>query len=188
MLIPDALDRLSLKKILHIGAHLCEERELYRRLGIHTTWIEANPNIARHNSDVINAVVSDKDGEEVEFIVTNNGQSSSILELKTHRTAYPDVVEVHRFKARTITIDTLFPGADFDSMNLDIQGAELKALRGACKALKNIRAIYTEVNLDELYAGCARIGEIDEFLRSFGFTRTDTRFTESGWGDALYIK
>ena len=68
------------------------------------------------------------------------------------------------------------------------QGAELKALKGAKNLLKNVRAVYSEVNREELYAGCALIEEVDEFLKEFGFIRTDTKFTEFGWGDALYLK
>ena len=56
-------------------------------------------------------------------------------------------------------------------------------------ALKNIDAVYTEVNLDEIYINCARVEEIDEYLKIFGFERVLTKTPDSGlWGDALYLK
>ena len=42
-------------------------------------------------------------------------------------------------------------------MNLDIQEAELLALKGSDKILNYIDAIYTEVNLDEIYLNCAKL-------------------------------
>ena len=48
--------------------------------------------------------------------------------------------------------------------------------------------IYTEVNEEELYEGCALIDEIDEFLTLFNFERVKTHMTKEKWGDAFYIK
>jgi len=73
-------------------------------------------------------------------------------------------------------------------MNLDIQGAELKALKGSTLILPHIKSIYTEVNTKELYENCAMLHELDSYLESFGFTRVETSMTEHGWGDAFYIK
>jgi hypothetical protein len=49
-------------------------------------------------------------------------------------------------------------------------------------------AINTEVSYEELYKGGCRMEEIDLFLAPFGFTRVETRLTNKGWGDALYLK
>jgi hypothetical protein len=78
--------------------------------------------------------------------------------------------------------------ADYNFMNLDIQGAELLALRGAGDILKNFDYIYTEVNIEELYDGCCLMNEIDEYLKQFGFKRVITEMTQYGWGDAFYVK
>jgi hypothetical protein len=77
----------------------------------------------------------------------------------------------------------------FNFINLDIQGAELKALKGMEEYLHQIDYIYTEVNSDYVYEGCALIGEIDEYLQKFGLIRVETKWCgDYKWGDALYIR
>jgi hypothetical protein len=78
--------------------------------------------------------------------------------------------------------------SEYDFWNFDIQGAELFALKGANTAIKYAKAIYLEVNTEEVYKGCALIGELDNFLDKHNFKRVITKMTEYGWGDALYIK
>jgi hypothetical protein len=74
-------------------------------------------------------------------------------------------------------------------LNLDIQGAELKALKGMETYLGDVEYIYTEVNCDSVYLNCAQVTELDEYLAKWGFTRVETSWCENyKWGDALYIK
>lgn len=201
MLIPtifrDFPSCVPTKGILHIGAHKCEEAPLYHSIGINDEnilWIEANSDLINpHQKNIISAVVSDKDNEDVEFIITNNMESSSILELHTHLHEHPHVHEINRRKVKTTTLNSLYKNNaiaydKFDFINLDIQGAELKALQGATQILPNIKAIYAEVNEKELYKGCAFIHQIDDFLSEYGFKRVATQMTQFGWGDALYTK
>lgn len=72
--------------------------------------------------------------------------------------------------------------------NLDIQGAELLALKGFGQELEKVEAIYCEVNIKELYENCSQIDELDEFLFAQGLVRVDQEMTRHGWGDALYIR
>src|SRR5665648_54622 len=97
--------QVKLRGIVHIGAHKCEELEMYLKHGVSKSrilWIEAQLSLVSQmrqqdpDSRIYHAVVSDKDGQSVEFIVTNNGQSSSILELQEHKSYYPSIVEVSR--------------------------------------------------------------------------------------------
>lgn len=206
MLIPtvfrDFIECVPRKGVLHIGAHECEELGLYYSIGLRDDrilWIEALPEIVdkmkASNSavNIIQAVISDVDNSQVNFMVTNNVQSSSIFNLKTHLQEHPHVFEKERRKMTTVTLNTLFdrfglPYDTYDFMNLDIQGAELKALQGATKILPHVRAIYCEVNEKELYEGCALLPELDAFLGTHNFKRVATSLTPHGWGDALYIK
>jgi hypothetical protein len=72
---------------------------------------------------------------------------------------------------------------------LDIQGTELKALKGMESYLPTIDYIYTEVNSDYVYEKCSLIGEIDDYLSNFGFKRVETEwFEDCKWGDAFYIR
>ena len=201
MLIPNVFDDFKIcrpdKGILHIGAHKCEEKELYNSNGItddNILWIEAIQEIINPNqTNIINAVISDKDNEEIDFIITNNIYSSSILELHKHLEQYPYVVEIQRRRLKTITLNTLYennniPYDRYDFMNLDIQGAELKAFIGADKILPHIKAIYTEVSTIELYKNCALLEDLDIFLKNYGFKRIAIQITPNYWGDALYVK
>lgn len=204
MLIPtifnDFTNCVPKRGILHIGAHKCEERTLYHSIGINdenTLWVEAIDELVTtnklNNINIIQSVISDKDNEDVNFMITNNLESSSILNFKTHLIEHPHVFETQRRLLKTTTLNTLYdknniPYDKYDFINLDIQGAELKALQGASKILPYINAIYCEVNENELYENCALLPELDDFLSNYNFKRVVTHITEYGWGDALYIK
>lgn len=188
---------LNIKGIIHIGAHELEEKIFYNKLNCQVIWIEGNINIVnkyRHSGDIIYcAVISDKDEEEKEFIITNGYQSSSILELKTHKQEHPEIHEIYRYKVKTKRLDTLMQEQNVDLtnlnfLNIDIQGAELLALKGAGKVLDHMDYLYLEVNEKELYEGCALLPELDDFLEKANFTRVETSMTKHGWGDALYIR
>jgi hypothetical protein len=77
----------------------------------------------------------------------------------------------------------------FNFLNLDIQGVELKALKGMESYLDSIDYIYTEVNSDYVYKDCALVTEIDDYLKQFNFVRVETQWCENfRWGDAFYVK
>lgn len=199
----DELERshgLNVTGVLHVGAHAAEELLDYRRRRYSPIyWIEANPELVdklkwklRKHSDscVINAVVSDI-SEEVDFHIANNSESSSILELGTHAKEHPEVVYEKSIPVMTATLDQLSTEHNFaqcNFWNLDIQGAELRALKGGAGLLDGVDYIYCEVNVNRLYKECALLPEIDEYLSGFGFKRYDTHITPHGWGDAFYIK
>jgi FkbM family methyltransferase len=201
MLIPtifkDFPECLPKRGILHIGAHQCEEKKLYNDNGIsdeHILWLEANKDLVVTNTNrMIQVVVSDVDDKEVDFKITNNGESSSILNLKTHLQEHPNIFVTEIRKLKTTTINTLFnkhqiPFDTYDFINLDIQGAELLALKGATEILPYITSIYTEVNEKELYENCVLIPELESFLSEYGFERISISMTQHGWGDALYMR
>ena len=182
--------------VLHVGAHECEEIFAYERyLGRDSVvWVEALPDKvdfckAQFPGVLIeNAVVSDC-VESVVFHRSNNGQSSSILDFGTHAVHHPQVWYVGDFEVLTQRLDSILEKyiVPFNFVNLDIQGAELKALKGM--DLSSIQYIYTEVNSDYVYKGCCLVTEIDEYLGQFGFKRVETSWCgETGWGDAFYIK
>ena len=79
--------KLNIKGVLHVGAHKCEEQNIYLKYTSNKNiyWIEAikflveenllsNPNL-----NIINECIGDKDGEVVTFKISNNTLSSSIL-------------------------------------------------------------------------------------------------------------
>ena len=78
---------------------------------------------------------------------------------------------------------------DYNFLNFDIQGVELKALKGMKEYLNRVDYLYTEVNSDYVYKDCALIGELDEYLLKFGLVRVETQWCgDCRWGDAFYIR
>lgn len=190
---------VKFKGILHIGAHECEEIYDYEKYIDRSKilWIEAMEDKVKLNKSrfdnllIENAVVSDRE-QQIKFNISNNGQSSSILELGLHKQFHPHVHYVDSFIANTKLLKNILPKYDisFNFLNLDIQGAELKALKGMeDNYLSNVDYIYTEVNSDYVYKDCALITELDEYLSKFNLKRVETKWCGNyRWGDAFYVK
>lgn len=195
--------------ILHVGAHCGEEAKSYNEHGIkQVLWVEANKALMKPLYDNVkmlpmknefaNEVLGDIDGKEVIFNITNNGQSSSILPLGTHKVHHPQVHVVETQTLRTKRFDTFYKEKqaflnlfDFDFINIDVQGAELMVLKGfgaTFTRFSNIKTVYCRVYEEELYEGAALVEEIDAYLSQFGFVRKITKMTEYKWGDALYLR
>lgn len=135
------------------------------------------------------AIISDEE-IDVEFKRSNNGQSSSILDLGLHTYHYPSITFIDSFVEKSKLLKNIIPNYSikFNFVNLDIQGVELKALIGMGDYLNDIEYIYTEVNNDYVYINGALITDIDKYLSEFNFIRVETEFTPYNWGDAFYVK
>jgi len=171
---------------------------VYLELGIKKQiWIEGNPYIfsqlmetLKGNADAMafNYVIGDEDRPAILHESNNASQSSSILELGTHKQQHPDVHYVRDIPVMMRRIDSLIPEMviqEYDFLNIDIQGAELLALKGMGDYLKYFKWAYLEVNRNHVYEGCALVEEVDNFLK--GFRRVETKWI-GNWGDALYVR
>ncbi|WP_094671295.1 FkbM family methyltransferase [Hydrocoleum sp. CS-953] len=190
--------------IIHVGAYDGKDIKLYQTLDISKVlFIEANPTVferlkaniatASVNVQAVNYAITNQNGK-VKLYVNSMEQSSSIFPLKHYRDIYPNIKETHQLTVESKTLDTLLEEldlspTDFNILNLDIQGAELLALEGATNLLKYIDAVYTKVNYEELYEGCALAEKIDEFLAQTGFGRVaEAKPFHPSWGDAFYVR
>ena len=195
--------KLNLRGVLHIGAHECEEQTAYLQQGIKNEniyWLEAmDYKVAEMKEkmphvQIYHCVVNDEDNKELELKITNNGQSSSLLDLGSHLKHHPHVHVVGTKKYKTTRLDTFIkenniPIKNLNFLNLDIQGMELKAMKSMGDHISKFDYIYTEVNTEYVYKNCALIKEIDEYLNTYGFKRCITQMCGNyGWGDAFYIK
>jgi FkbM family methyltransferase len=184
--------------VLHVGAHLGEEAELYDSLGIKKViWIEANPEVLPKIKEaikdypgqyVMQALVTDKNNQEYAFNVTNyDGMSSSIYPWGTHTNFSPDTVVDHTITLTSETLDGLAGWYDFSNinmLNIDIEGAGLLALKGATKLLQQIDHLYLEVQTEPVYQGGAMLHEYLAFLPDF--EQLAIGMVEGqGWGDLL---
>ncbi len=190
------------KRIIHVGAHAAEELQAYVAIGWgsdSTVWIEALPEQVAvvkkkiesfPNHEVIQAVAWSSTGESVEFSVADNVESSSALSFAEHLDVHPHVSVVEKIPMRTTALSDLniWQRGRHVFLNLDVQGAELATLRGIGDNIYKCLAIYSEVNVRELYHAVPLLDEMDSFLRSKGFLRVDHEiYKKYGWGDALYL-
>jgi len=197
------LPTARIQGIIHVGAHEAEEMGAYEAYGItRVVWIEANPSKAsllrsklagRRQMRLGMFAASDKDGGVVELNIANNGQSSSLLEMGLHATAYPQIFYTGKAQVSRRTIDSYMeaeglPRNKYNFLNLDIQGSELTALKGASIQLQYVDYVYTEVNTEYLYENCCTLSEVDSFLAGYALERIATNITDQGWGDAFYAK
>lgn len=176
-------------RALHVGAHTAEEADGYRSIDAEVIWVEAQKDLAdqlqAEGYDVRHAAIW-SEPTLLTFHTTSNGQSSSLLPLALHRERYPNITVTQTQLIETTTIDALKLAPDF--LNLDIQGAELPALKGATQTLKGVKWIYTEVSTEELYEGQALEPELTDWLAARGFKKSLQVLTDYGWGDALYVR
>ena len=193
--------------IIHVGAHYGHELYLYLRHEIKNVLMfepqekafkQLQFNISQTSPpyDVnINAekiALGSRDGEAEMFVEEENtGMSSSLLKPALHTQQYPHITFDKKEKVKITTLDDYLnnrASRSYDFINIDVQGYELNVFKGAIKTLKNIKYIISEVNREELYKGCAKVEELDSFLKDFGFSREVTDWEGQTWGDAFYLK
>ena len=120
------LMQIESKGVLHVGAHRGQEALLYEKLGFQrnspTIWVEAEEghcqflttNLNQEHNNVLCAVVSNKDGEEVNFHCATNDQASSMLPLKNVSIYYPEITVARTSKRITQRLDSILsPNSEF---------------------------------------------------------------------------
>lgn len=184
----DFLGRVS--GVVHVGANLGQEREIYSGHGLRVIWIEPIPeiysrlsaNIRRFRNQIAyQALVTDVDDREYDFhIASNNGGSSSIFDLKRHLELWPEVGYTKSVRLRSTTLPTLFAkeridARRYDALIMDTQGSELLVLRGSLPILRRFKFIKTEVPDFESYAGCCQLPAIEDFMHEHGYEEFSRR-------------
>jgi hypothetical protein len=102
--------------------------------------------------------------------------SSSILPVRRDLPKVSAVLDLsvrEKINCRITTLDALMTEAGWagnvDLLKIDVQGAELHALRGAEKTLPRVRFVLTEVSFTPLYEGSCVFGEVYDLLSAQGF-------------------
>lgn len=186
--------------VLHIGSNIGEEAIQYEKAGIkNVVWFEADPQTFEKLQETLknypthrafNNCIGDEDGKEMPFHRANNkGQSSSLLQLGTHKRQHPKVSFIEDIQVVTRRLDALdvdFTGIDY--LSADVQCSEMKVLKGMGELLRQFKWLYIEVNRGPVYIDCPHVNDLDLFLNGFGFKRVFTADWIGDWTDALYIK
>lgn len=190
------------KGIIHIGACMCEELTIYLKHGISINdiiWIEGNPETYEtakaflpKNVKLYCGLIAES-SYDVNFTVTNNIYSSSILELKDHSTLHPDVISTKKLNLRTTTLGSFLLKHklninNYDLLVMDIQGAEMLALQGMSDLINKFNYVFLEVSIVELYEGNAKFDEIKKFLSKHNFELVHHVINCYNWGDAFFVK
>ncbi len=168
--------------VIHVGAHTGQEREIYGDLPV--IWIEALPEAFEVLKERIAGKLNQRalcylvaDGNHYRFGVANNaGQSSSIFDLALHKELWPDVGYVAALEMPSVTLRDIIHWHHidldiYDTLVLDVQGAELLVLQGAGDHLSRFSWIMTEAADFEAYKGGCQLRDLDEYLTQRGFVR-----------------
>ncbi len=170
--------------VVHVGANIGQERKTYARKGLNVLWVEPIPEVfeklkhnirAFPNQQAIHALVTDVDGAEYEFNVSNTGGvASSILKLGECQKLWPNVKFTSVAKYKSLTLPTLMQQAqadvnDYQALMLDTQGSELLILRGAVPILSYFKYVKVEVPDFPSYEGCVEVNELGDFMTENNF-------------------
>lgn len=200
--IKNEFPAIQIKGVIHVGGHTAEEWPIYQSCKVEDLiWIEANPDLANtlHNNfkntsniSVICAAIFDVE-KTITFNITNNVCSSSLFDLKDHKSLYPGVYYNKTIEVETKRLDTLIENKQIDiskynTLVIDVQGAELQVVKSLGNYLSNIDYILSEISIAELYEGTTTIDKFDSELKALGFTKIKQQLETSAWGDAFYIK
>lgn len=188
----DMLDELAageapFRTLIHVGAHLAQERQKYEALGYRDIlWIEGSPSVHQRLAEIIAAeagnspcrhrtlcaLLTDRDGGDAELRqCSNDGMSSSIFPLSEGSSEkWRGVHETGiRERVHTRTLDAVAGEFGFfgtiDTLVIDVQGAELLVLQGADRVLQRTRAIVSEVSTRRYYDGGVLFPELRAFLK-----------------------
>lgn len=200
-MVPILLKKHSkeIEGIIHIGAHIGQELELYEQYKFNKIiFFEPQKDIfdvlvkntnKYNNVSCFNLALGSKsEKKQIYKSFGNDGKSSSLLAPNLHLTVQPSIeftqdkiIDVKRFD--DLNIQTL------NFVTLDVQGYELEVLKGFGEELHKVDFIFTEINTKHLYENNALVGDLDKYLQKFDFFRVFTNVDcFKYYGDAFYVK
>jgi FkbM family methyltransferase len=178
--------------LIHVGASIGQERNLYARFNLDAIWVEPIP--AAYAKLLANLagfpkqrgyqyLLTDREGQEYEFLLSGEeGMCSSILPYGKIRDANPDqrhwYVYDGSMKVTSSTLAAMVKKESIDIKNfqtliIDTQGSELYVLRGAIELFPHIHFIKVEVPDYEGYEGCCTVKDMNEFMNAHGYIERD---------------
>lgn len=148
------------------------------------------------NVEVLNLGIGEEK-DKLNFFKNNNTGTSSFLEPNDFHVAHL-ARKYNKIEVPVVDIQTFCMEKNItkiDILKLDIEGFELKALKGCYEMLQNnqIDFIYTEVNLVPTYEGQCLIEEIIAYLRNLNYIpynfygNNETAFRESSITNILFM-
>lgn len=189
---------LKIRGVIHIGAHYGQEYKFYKKHNIKNIMffepLIKNFNVLKYNVGeeclLYNFALGNRETEIDMYVESvNYGMSCSVLEPKLHLTEYPHIIFDQKETVKMKILDNIeFDKTNYNFINIDVQGYELEVFKGSSKCLHNIDYIITELNVDELYHGCAKVEDLIAFLSSYGFKLIYKYIGPNRWGEGLFVK
>jgi len=189
--------------IVEAGAHIGVDTEQFARRfpkgkifafePVPNLFLRLSENMQPYkNVDCIPTALSNEVGESVMYVSGGvSDGSSSLLPPKDHLIDHPDTTFDESINVTCITLDKWAQTNNVEKVDLlwlDLQGYELDVLKAGLAVLENVQAIYTEVNLKELYVGAPLYGELREWLevRDFKVEVEDIPWEDGG--NVLFVR
>jgi FkbM family methyltransferase len=178
--------------VIHVGGYDGNEERWYRQWGARSVWFEPLPEkhaqMRAKGLEAYQYALGSQAGT-ASLYLSDSLQCCSLLEPSGHLEQYPQFGFEGSLEVQVRTLDS-FALKGFDMLVLDVQGYELEVLKGATATLRDVRLIYCEVAIIELYKGGALFHEIYNHLSdSFRFLGVDwVDGIDKGWGDALFVR
>lgn len=179
----DAFFKFS-KGVIHVGANSGQERYFYHFNRLPVIWFEPIPEVfLKLQANILNLycqechpfLISNESNKVYDFHLTNNdGESSSIFEMKAHKELWPNVKHIHSIQVTSIKLDDFlysYKGkiSHFDTLVMDTQGSELMVLEGCINHIRKFKYIKLEAADFQAYQGNCTLSEIYLFMQEYGF-------------------
>ena len=126
--------------------------------------------------------------ERIKFFETSLPGSGSLLSVGQLAEEIYEMEQAESFMVQSTTLDEVFKGSEIDVLQIDVQGAELSVIEGGSKVLSCTKAIFTEISVHpDLYNGSVEFDDLDDRLKTCGFTLALMGTDEYLTGNALYL-
>jgi FkbM family methyltransferase len=141
----------------------------------------------------LNCAIGNKNGYIYINQASNDGQSSSILELDSyHKSAAPEIKWLGRKKVKIYKLSRILETSQHNKIfvKIDTQGYEFEVLKSINKrTLTKILAFEIETNLVSTYKNVTVIEDVIKLLRGFGFKpfRLQNGFGMPNFGQQLQV-
>lgn len=177
------------KGVLHLGAHKGQEADIYQWFGKKVIWIEAIPKIFDQlkdnlyfykNQEAYCLLLGDTDNLKKSFFISNNDSASSSLFKLSKNTLegkyfsdtklkIQDEITLEMSKLDSFVKKNNINISEYNHWIVDLQGAELLALKGAENSLKFCDSILIEVSKVDVYENAVLWPELKDWLMKRNF-------------------
>lgn len=136
--------------------------------------LETNNISINENVKVFNYAVSDIDEDKKSFYIVEGWEGASSLLMPKKEKGVPWTLEkkVRKIEVDVVTINKFAKQNNIQNIDLvwmDVQGNELRVLKGMTDYLSKVKMIQTEAGVKEYYENHTLFYEIKDFLSNYGF-------------------